>query len=99
MNSFGWHLLESKRFAEAILFFRRGIELEPNDNGIINNLAHCYLFNNEYDKAIKLYQEFIAKAPNEQVAQKNTIKDDLTYFQKNGFDKIQIAKATADLKL
>jgi len=99
LNSFGWHLLESKRFADAIVFFKRGIELEPNENGIVNNLAHCYLFNNEYDKAIKLYHEFIDKTPSEQAAQKDIIKNDLAYFQKIGFDKIQIAKATADLAL
>jgi CubicO group peptidase (beta-lactamase class C family) len=99
LNSFGWHLLESKRFAEAIVFFKRGIALEPNDNGIINNLAHGYLFNNEYDKAIKLYQEFIAKTPSNQVAQKTIIKDDFVYFMKKGYDKVLVAKATADLKL
>ena len=30
---------------------------------------------------------------------KTVIKDDFAYFQKNGFDKVLIAKATADLKL
>jgi CubicO group peptidase (beta-lactamase class C family) len=99
LNSFGWHLLETKRFAEAILYLYRATELEPNDNGAINNLAHGYLFNNEYGKAIKLYQQFIAKAPNDQTVQKTLIKDDFAYFQKIGFDKVLIVKATADLKL
>ncbi|MFZ4548335.1 MAG: serine hydrolase [Bacteroidales bacterium] len=99
LNAFGWHLLETKRFAEAILFLNRATELEPNDNGAKNNLAHAYLFNNEYRKAIKLYQEFITKAPNDQAAQKTIIKDDFAYFLKNGFDETLIVKATADLKL
>ena len=99
LNAFGWHLLETKRFTEAILYLNRAIELEPNDNGVINNLAHCYLFVNEYDKAIKLYQEFIAKVPNEQAAQKDIIKNDFAYFQKTGFDKILMAKVIAELKL
>lgn len=99
LNAFGWHLIETKRFAEAILYLNRATELEPGDNGAINNLAHACLFNNEYDKAIKLYQEFIAKAPNEQAGQKDIIKNDFAYFQKIGFDKILIANATADLKL
>jgi CubicO group peptidase (beta-lactamase class C family) len=99
LNAFGWHLLETKRFAEAILYLNRSKELEPNDNGAINNLAHAYLFNNEYDKAIKLYQEFIAKAPNEQAGQKDIIKNDFAYFQKIGFDRSPIAKVTYDLKL
>jgi CubicO group peptidase (beta-lactamase class C family) len=99
LNAFGWHLLETKRFAEAILYLNRATELEPNDNGAINNLAHSYIFNNQYDKAIKLYQEFIAKSPNDQAAQKTLIKDDFAYFIKKGFDKVLIEKATADLKL
>jgi CubicO group peptidase (beta-lactamase class C family) len=99
LNYFGWHLLETKRFATAILYLNRGLELEPNDNSIINNLAHSYLFNNEFDKAIKLYQTFISKIPNDESTQKNIIKDDFMYFQKIGFDKVQIAKATLELKL
>lgn len=46
LNGIGWHLLETKRFADAILYLKRATELEPNDNGAINNLAHGYLFNN-----------------------------------------------------
>ena len=99
LNAFGWHLLETKRFAEAILYLNRATELEPGDNGAINNLAHGHLFNHEYEKAIKLYQDFIAKTPNDQAAQKTIIKDDFAYFQKIGFDKILIAKVTAELKL
>ena len=99
LNAFGWHLLETKRFAEAILYLNRATELEPNDNGAINNLAHSYLFNNEYEKAIKLYQIFIAKTPNDQAAQKEIIKNDFAYFQKIGFNKIMIAKASTELKL
>lgn len=99
LNAFGWRLLETKRFAEAILYLHRATELEPNDNGAINNLAHGYLFNHEYEKAIKLYQDFITKTPSDQAAQKTIIKDDFAYFQKIGFDKILITKVTAELKL
>ena len=99
LNAFGRHLLETKRFDEAILFLNRGIELEPNDNSTMNNLAHCYLFKNEYDKAIKLYKAFIAKGLNEQASQKNIIKEDFAFFLKNGFTKDLMARASAELKL
>jgi CubicO group peptidase (beta-lactamase class C family) len=99
LNSFGWHLLESKRFVEAIAYLKRGIELEPNDFGAINNLAHGYLFNHDYEKAIQLYQDFLAKTPNDVTAQKNIIKDDFVYFRKIGLDSSLIARATNDLKL
>ncbi|MFZ1679303.1 MAG: serine hydrolase, partial [Saprospiraceae bacterium] len=99
LNAFGWHLLETKRFDDAILYFNRGLEFEPNDNGPINNLAHCYLFKNDYDKAIQLYKEFIAKGLTEQASQKNIIKEDFAFFLNHGFDKILIAKATIALNL
>lgn len=99
LNAFGWHLLETKRFAEAILYLNRAMELEPTDIGAINNLAHGYLFNNEFDKAIKLYQEFIDKGLTDQGSQKKIIKEDFVYFQKIGLDKVLMDKAIATLKL
>jgi tetratricopeptide (TPR) repeat protein len=99
LNAFGWHLLETRRFALAIAYLNRGIQLEPADNGAINKLAHCYLFKDEYGKAIKLYQAFIDKGPNGQEVQKKIIKDDFVYFQKLGFDKILMDKVIAALKL
>jgi CubicO group peptidase (beta-lactamase class C family) len=99
LNSIGWHLLETKKFAEAILYLKRAIELEPNNHVALNNLAHGYLFKNEYDKAIELYQQFINRNPNDQVGQKEIIKNDFVYFQKIGFDKMLISKALTALKL
>lgn len=99
LNAIGWHLLEVKNFSEAILYLKRATELEPNDIGAINNLAHGYLFNNEYKRAIALYQQFIVKGSIDQVVPKEIIKNDFVYFQKIGFDKKILEKAKAELKL
>ncbi|RYX99697.1 tetratricopeptide repeat protein, partial [bacterium] len=61
MNSLGWHLLETKEFDKAIAYLNRGKELEPNNTSLAINLAHSYLFHNEYDKAIQLYLENLDK--------------------------------------
>src|SRR6185436_14937498 len=61
LNAFGRHLLETKRLGEAIVYLVRATELEPGDIAARGNLAHCYLFNNEYDKAIQLYHEILNK--------------------------------------
>jgi tetratricopeptide (TPR) repeat protein len=98
-NAFGWHLIETKRFAEAILYLTKATEQEPNDFSAIINLAHACLFNNEYGKAIKGYREFIAKIPNREADQKELIKNDFTYFAKTGFDNGLLAKAAAELKI
>lgn len=99
LASFGWHLLESKRFAQAIQYLNRGRELEPGDNSIITTTAHCYLFKNEYAKAITLYKEFISRNPNDTASQKNSIKGDFSYFRKKGFDEALMEKAIAELNL
>lgn len=99
LNNFGWHLLETKRFDEAIAYLSRGIELEPNDIAAFGNLAHCYLFTNDYEKAIQLYKSFLAKKPAEAAYFKSTIKQDFDFFRGKGFDKALMDKATAALQL
>ena len=99
LTAFGWHLLETKRFGQAIQYLSRARMLYPNDLVAISSLAHGFLFNNEYEKAIALYQEFLAKKPNEQVSQKTLIKNNFDYFLKAGLSKTVIAKVTKDLQL
>jgi hypothetical protein len=99
LNVFGWHLLETKRFVEAIAFINRGIALEPNDISASLNLAHCYLFKNEFDKAIQLYKAYLAKNPKDDSSFKGMIKQDFDYFRKIGFDKTLMEKVSAALKL
>jgi len=99
LNNFGWHLLETKRFDEAIAYLSRGIELEPNDIAAFGNLAHCFLFKNEFEKAIQLYYSFLAKKPADETYLKSTIKMDFGYFRAKGFDKALMDKATSALRL
>ena len=68
INNFGWHLLETKRLDEAIVYLNRGIALEPGNIPAKAHLAHCYLFNNDFDKAIQLYRSWLAHKPGDQDA-------------------------------
>ena len=99
MNAFGWHLIETKRFDQAIEYISRGIVLEPNEISAKLNLAHCYLFKNENDQAIQLYKAYLAQNPKDESSFKAMIKQDFDYFRKIGFDKILMDKASAALKL
>ena len=99
LSMFGWHLLETKRFDLAIGYISRGIELEPNDIAARANLAHCYLFKNDYDKAIQLYKTYLAQNPTDVSSLKAAIKQDFDFFRKNGFAKLAMKKAVAELKL
>jgi len=99
INNFGWHLLETKRFDEAIMYLNRGIELSPNDINARGNLAHCYLFKNEYDKAVQLYKAYLAQKPNDEASLKIMIKQDFDFFRKNKFDTVVMDKVSKALKL
>jgi CubicO group peptidase (beta-lactamase class C family) len=99
INTLAWHLLERKQYAQAITFLKRGTALDPNDMSMLINLAHGYLFNNEYDKAINLYTEILNKDIAPDFYLKGTIKQDYVFFRKNGFDQVLMDKVFAALKL
>ena len=92
-SEFGWYLLENKRFDEAIQVMQIGKIKNPSDIATIRNLAHCFLFKNEYKKAIDIYIILNSKED------KATLKEELLYFETKGFDKALIEKAIKELNL
>jgi CubicO group peptidase (beta-lactamase class C family) len=96
---FGSHLLENREIDKAINFLNRGLALEPNNIVVSVNLAHSYLFSNEYDKAIKLYSENISKNIAEGYSVKDDIKQSFISFKKKGFDSALMDKVMAELKI
>ena len=99
INNLAWYLLENKQFVDAIRFFKRGIVLDPEDLAALGNLAHAYLFNNEYDKAILQYQVFLSKAKEINPGMSDMISDDFVTFKKMGFDKALMNRVFKDLPL
>ena len=98
LNAFGWHLLETKRFNEAIKYLNRGIEIEPNDNAAKINLAHAYLFTKENEKALKIYKECLEISVNDP-SLKDMIVKDFYFFVINDYDKHIIEKVRKELGL
>ena len=99
MNAFVWHLIETKRFEDAILYSDKGIKLHPDNNLGYAYLAHSYLFTNKYYKAIKLYTDYLNRKAEDPTSLKSMLQSDFDFFQKNGFDKILVGKAMKDLKM
>lgn len=99
INSLAWHLLENKQYMQAIQYLKRGIVLAPNEQSVAINLAHSYLFNNEYDKAIKIYAKQLTTALTPNEFYKEILNQDFLFFKKNGFDKKLMSKILSDLKL
>lgn len=99
LNTIGWYLLENKQFDKAINFLNRGIQLSPEDIVSIGNLGHCYLFKNDFSKAIQLYSEFLSKAKATNPSVKDMIGQDFVFFKSKGFDTAVMDKALAELNL
>jgi Flp pilus assembly protein TadD len=56
--SLGWHQLFNRKPRESIAASLKALELSPDHALIINgNLAHAYLFDNQFDKAKAIYLE------------------------------------------
>lgn len=99
INALAWHLLENKQFDQAINYLKRGTVLDLNDLSLTINLAHGYLFNNEHNKAIKLYMAHLNKDIVPGVSFKDMLKQDFVFFKKNGFDQSLMDKVFAELRL
>lgn len=95
----GWHLLENKNYEWALGLFKRVKKMEPKELMTDCNMAHCYLFSGNYDKAIKLYKENLDKDVQENRSFKSVIFEDFIYFKQKGFDKTVMDKVVAELKL
>lgn len=99
MNNMAWYLLENREFDNAIKFLKRGTILEPDDIAAVGNMGHCYLFKNDYDKAITFYNEFLARASKSDERLKDMISQDFVSFKRMGFDTSVMDRVFADLKL
>ena len=99
INDIAWYLLENKKYDEAIVFLKRGLQLYPNDFYLLGNLAHCYLFKNEYDKAIEIYKSNLKRSISSSYSWKNMIQQDFLFFKNNKFPTEQMDKVLNELKI
>jgi CubicO group peptidase (beta-lactamase class C family) len=98
-TTISWYFLENKNYEWALNFCKRLQQLNPKEMMNVCNIAHCYLFNNEYDKAIAIYKQNLDEiiAPN--TSFKKGITNDFVFFKNKGFNKPLMDKVLADLKL
>jgi CubicO group peptidase (beta-lactamase class C family) len=98
-NDIGWSFLENKNFTEAAKYLKRGMEVHPQALGIKINLAHSYLFSNNYDKAIAIYKANMNKQINTDYSWKKMMQEDFMFFKNAKLDRAVMDKAIAELKL
>lgn len=93
LGSIGWHLLERKQTKEALPYFKRAVELYPDDLNAKMNLAHAYLFDNDYEHAIAIYKAHSNELIRPEYTWEEGLKSDFMYFKEhhynlNGFDQV-----------
>lgn len=99
IGGIGWHLFENKQYPEAIAYFKRGVQLYPEDVNMDVNLAHMYLFSGEYKKAIAIYKARLKEAVRPDYSGADLIKSDLLYFIEHNGDVKVIDSVFSDLKI
>ena len=98
-NSIGWNFLENKNYDEAIKYLKQGLVLHPQTLLIEGNLAHSYLFKNDYESAIKIYKQHLKETIANGFTWEDMIKQDFTFFKNNKFNTSLMDKVTTELKL
>lgn len=88
-QNLGSFLINEKRYEEAESILLKGINLYPNDDGMLNNLGFLYLSQENYKAAIKCFDRTIESNDNDYLAYGN-----------RGFCKMKLAsfkEAESDL--
>ncbi|MBK7429422.1 MAG: serine hydrolase [Bacteroidetes bacterium] len=99
VDEIGWYLFENKNYTEAISYFKRGIQLYPEDFNMKINLAHLYLFNNDYKSAIAIYKANQNATISPGKTWEDVLKSDYTYFRDHNYDVKIFDSVFAELKL
>lgn len=99
VGEMAWYLFEQKKYSEAILYYKRGLQLYPQDLNLFMNLAHTYLFNKDYENAIAIYKNHQKDIIRPGYTWEDSMKDDLIYFKDHHYDVKSFKKIFAALKI
>lgn len=99
LTSIGWHLMEIKQYDESIAYFKRSVELYPEDLNARLNLAHVYLFNNDYKNALAIYRANRGKMIQPEQTWEDGLKSDYKYFREHRYDTKGFDRVFTDLKI
>mgnify|MGYP002136500111 CR=1 FL=1 len=99
ISEIGWYLLEIKNFQQSLSYFKRGVSLYPEDHNMAINLAHLYLFNNEYEKAKEIYQAHRKEWVRPDYNGESLMRDDYHYLKQKNYDLTLMDRLFDELKI
>ena len=97
LEEVGWYLIGKRKYPEAISYLERGVELYPEDLNARLNLAHAYLFNNNYKKAMAIYQANKDRKIQGNYTWTDGLKNDYIYFKEHQYDVSAFERLFNDL--
>ena len=94
-----WYFFENKEYNASIAFLKRGVQLYPEDLNMLMNLAHKYLFNNDYQNAMAIYKPHLKDTISPGLSWEDSMRNDLTYFKEHHYDVNLFDKVFVELKI
>ena len=97
IGEIGWYLFENKKHKESLAYFKRGVQLYPEDLNMLVNMAHLYLFNNDYKSAVAIYGAHLKDTIRPGYSWVNLMQDDRNYFKEHSYDVSLLDKVFEEL--
>ncbi len=82
----GWYLFEHKKYDDALAYYQRGIQLYPSDFSLLMNMAHVYVFNNDYKNALAIHKAHQKDTISPGVSWESQLQSDFIYFKEHLYD-------------
>lgn len=82
----GWYLFENKKYNASLVYYRRGVQLYPEDLNLLMNLAHVYLFKGDYENAIAIYKAHLTDTISPGNSWEHQLRADVVYFKEHKYD-------------
>ena len=76
-----------------------GLQLDPENPTLLSNMAHVYLFSNDYENAMLIYKAHLKDTVRPGYSWEQMMRDDLVYFKEHGYDVQAFDKVFAELKI
>ena len=89
-HNLGVTLQLKENFNEALVLFKKALELKPKNIGTLNHIAECYERTKSFEDAKKYYNNVIKIEPNNKIALKGLARILIKFgFHKQGLDYFQ----------
>ena len=77
----------TKQYGKAIKYLKEGEKRDDSDLLVQLNLAHAYLFNNDFKSAKSIYKKYQSQNVTDSLSWTQKVKQDFEIFENEGLPK------------